>query len=314
MPPSNGLILAVPERWDEACFAVPTIRALSKSGILHAIICREEQELFWSTTSSLPRFLYSSKSSPANLAKQLGNNWETSLTWDSQTPATAFLKAKIPKRLGPTDSPLTKLFTNPLQITEKTSEHRTRRYINTALSFDIQVNQPEYFTPAPIGIQASPNSVLLCPESDFGPSHEWPLDRWQELAEALLDQGKIITIAGGLGGNRGHGKILANRLGNDVEFFHTAPLAAAIPHLAAHQIVIAADGSLPHLAAHAGSTCVTLFGPNDPSWKRPLGKHHVVLKKHVECAPCLSPKCLMDLRCQTQLEVSKVLSSIPKSF
>jgi ADP-heptose:LPS heptosyltransferase len=73
-----------------------------------------------------------------------------------------------------------------------------------------------------------------------------------------------------------------------------------------HGLVVAADGSLPHLAAHVGSTCVTLFGPNDPAWKRPLGKRHAVVRRHVECAPCLLAKCPMDLRCQKELEAERV--------
>jgi ADP-heptose:LPS heptosyltransferase len=102
------------------------------------------------------------------------------------------------------------------------------------------------------------------------------------------------------------GKILANRLGEGVEILQVSPLAGALPALAAYQTVIAADGSLPHLAAHVGATCITLFGPNDPAWKRPLGRRHAVVRRHVECAPCLLPKCPLDLRCQNQLDTDRV--------
>lgn len=310
---SGGLIIAAPERWDEACFAVPAIRAMQKSGLIAGLVCREEQEVFWETVTKSQRFTYSQKTSPRELAKRLGNNWESSLVWDSKVPANAFAKAKIQKRHGPEDSPFAKLLTHPIKIAESPTEHRVRRYLNTAQELGVATDKAEFFTAAALGIPATPNSVLLCPGSDFGPSHEWTLDHWQEVAEALLEQGKNITIVGAVGG-RGLGKILAARLGNDAEFFHAAPLAAAIPLLAAHQLIISADGSLPHLAAHAGSTCVTLFGPNDAVWKRPLGKRHVTVKKHVECAPCLSSKCIMDRRCQNELEVARVLKAIPPGF
>lgn len=103
---------------------------------------------------------------------------------------------------------------------------------------------------------------------------------------------------------------MAERLGGETGFFHAEPLAGALPQLAVQELTVAADGSLPHLAAHAGSTCVTLFGPNDAAWKRPLGKRHKVVKRHVECAPCLSAKCLLDGRCQAELEVARVLAAI----
>ncbi|MGJ8633282.1 MAG: glycosyltransferase family 9 protein [Luteolibacter sp.] len=313
MSSSKGLLIAAPERWDEACFAVPAIRALLRSGLPGGIVCREEQSDFWKTVSDLPQIHFSRKTTPAALASEIGGSWEASLTWEPGIPAKAFAKAGITRRLGPGSPAFKKLLTHPMEVAERAFEHRVRLYINTAVQMGISVDKPEYFVSAPIGIPAEPNTVLLSPDSDFGTSHEWPLGCWQELAEALMEQGKRITVAGVVGG-RGLGKVLASRLGNDSAFFHASPLAASLPLLAVHQLVIAADGSLPHLAAHAGSTCVTLFGPNDANWKRPLGKRHAIVKRHVECAPCLSPKCLLDSRCQNELEVSRVLAAIPKSF
>lgn len=307
------MLLGMPERWDEACFAVPAVRALVKSGLAGGIVCAEGQTDFWKTVSELPQFTFSPKTSAGAMAEKFGNGWEASVVWENGVAANAFSKAKIARRLGPNEAKLTKLLTHPLDVAEGPTEHRVRLYIKTCEQMGIQVDRPEYFAATPLGVSAATATVLLCPGSDFGVSHEWPMDRWQELAEALMERGKRVTIAGALGG-RGLGKILAGRLGAKVEFFHAAPLAAALPFLAAQQLVISADGSLPHLAAHAGSTCVTLFGPNDAVWKRPLGKRHVVVKRHVECAPCLSAKCLMDGRCQSELEVAQVLAAIPQCF
>ncbi|MGJ8642974.1 MAG: glycosyltransferase family 9 protein [Luteolibacter sp.] len=313
MSESKGMLVAAPERWDEACFSVPAMRALISTGLATGILCREEQAAFWKTVTDLPQTHFTARSKAAKLATEIGKGWDASLVWENGIAATGLTKSGIEKRLGPDEGKLGKLLTHPLTVRESPIEHRVRMYIGTCAQMGIEVNKPEYFMAAPLGIPADPNTVLLCPGSDFGASHEWPLDRWQELAEALLEKGKKITVAGVVGGRK-LGKVLADRLGGDAEFFHAAPMEAVLPLLAVHQLVIAADGSLPHLAAHAGSTCVTLFGPNDSVWKRPLGKRHVVVKRHVECAPCLSPKCLLDSRCQTELEVERVLAAIPGSF
>lgn len=313
MSDEKGMLVALPERWDEACFAVPAVRALVRSGLATGLVCREEQEAFWTTVCKLPMHTFSKKTSTGDLAKRIGDKWQAALVWEDGLAAKAIAKAKIERRLGPDVGRLPKLLTHPLDVLEGPTEHRVRMYIKTSEQMGVPVDKPEFFVAAPLGVPAEPKTVLLCPGSDFGPSYEWPLDRWQELADALIEQGKRLTVAGVIGG-RGLGKILAGRLGGDAEFFHAAPLAASLPLLAVHQLVISADGSLPHLAAHAGSTCVTLFGPNDAAWKRPLGKRHVVVKRHVECAPCLSAKCLMDGRCQKELEVEHVLAAIPGSF
>ena len=307
------MLVAMPERWDEACFAVPALRALVRTGLVGGLVCREEQEVFWKTVCDLPQIHFSMRTKAGALIEKIGGGWEASLTWEPGLAVKAFAKIGIERRLGPELMGLKKFLTHPMSVCEEPTEHRVRMYLKTCERLGVPVDKAEYFIAAPLGIPAAPGSVLLCPGSDFGASHEWSLDHWQELAENLLEQGKRITVACNIS-VRGLGKILATRLGGQVASFHASPLSAALPLLAAHQLVVSADGSLPHLAAHAGSTCVTLFGPNDAVWKRPLGKRHVVVKRHVECAPCLSPKCLMDLRCQKELEVAKVLAAIPKSF
>lgn len=303
------MLLGLPERWDEACFALPAVRALENSGLVGGLVLREEQAEFWKTVSGLPQVVFSEKSGVRKLAGELSGKWEASLVWEDGIAAQAFAQAKISKRLGPEKPVPGKLLTHPLDVAEGSTEHRVRLYLKTCERMGVAVDKPEYFAPVDLGIPPEPGTVLLCPGSNFGASHEWPLGRWQELGEALRTAGRRITVADVAGG-RGLGKMLAERLGDGTKFFHAEPLAGALPLLAVHELTVAADGSLPHLAAHAGSTCVTLFGPNDAVWKRPLGKRHKVVKRHVECAPCLSAKCLLDGRCQTELEVAKVLAAI----
>lgn len=305
----KGMLLGLPERWDEACFAVPAVRALETAGLLGGLVLREEQSGFWRTVSGLPQVVFAEKMRAGKLAEELRGVWDTSLVWHDGIAAEAFAKAKIAKRLGAGKTVPAKLLTHPLDVAEGATEHRVRLYLKTCEQMGVAVNRPEFFSPADLGIPPVAGTVLLCPGSDFGVSHEWPLERWLEVGQALRAAGRRITVAGVVGG-RGLGKILSERLGGGTEFFHAEPLAGALPLLAVHELTVAADGSLPHLAAHAGSTCVTLFGPNDATWKRPLGKRHTVVKRHVECAPCLSSKCLLDGRCQSELDVSRVLAAI----
>jgi len=311
MSSGKGMLIAAPERWDEACFSVPAIRALVRSGLVGGLVCREEQEAFWKSVCDLPQFLLGEKTRVGAFAKELGDGWEASLVWEKGLPAKAFSKAGISKRLGPSCAGLGKLLTHAMEISEEPTVHRVRFYLNSASEMGIAVDRHEFFEPAEMGISPAQGSILLCPDSDFGVSYEWPLARWQELSEKLIKQSKSIAIAC-LGGGRSLGTQLAEKLGDQAEAIAPISFGTSLPLLASKQIVVAADGSLPHLAAHAGATCVTLFGPNDAVWKRPLGKRHQVVKRHVECSPCLSAKCLMDDRCQNELDVAAVLAGISK--
>lgn len=301
--------MASPERWDEACFAVPAVRALLASGLGVGILCRMEQRGFWETVEHLTIVDFPAKSKPKAVAAKVAGSWQASLAWEEGAAAEVFKFAGIPRRLGPAGRKLGKLLTHPLGGAPGPLEHRVRFYLSAVEELGVTTARPEYFAPADLGIAPVPEAVLLCPGSDFGATHEWPLERWEEVSNKLLEAGHRVTVAS-VDGGRTLAARLVDKLGDGVEFFHANPLAGALPVLAVHGLVIAADGSLPHLAAHAGTTCVTLFGPNDPVWKRPLGKRHAVVRRHVECAPCLLPKCPMDMRCQKELDAARVWAAV----
>lgn len=305
------MLVAAPERWDEACFAVPAVRALVASGLATGILCAEAQRDFWLTVEGLTVIDFPVKTKAKLVAAKLSRNWRASLAWETGLPAEAFKLAAIPRRLGPGERKLNKLLTHPLGFAVGPLEHRVKHYLAAVEELGIETGRAELFAPSLSAVVPAPGSVLLCPDSDFGPNHEWPLDRWLDIAARLLEAGRRVTVAGVEGG-RGLGKTMASGLGEGVEFFQASPLGGTLPLLAAHELVIAADGSLPHLAAHAGATCVTLFGPNDPAWKRPLGRRHAVVRRHVECAPCLLPKCPLDLRCQNELETERVWQAVSR--
>ena len=307
----GGMLVAAPERWDEACFAVPALRAMVASGLGVGVLCAGEQREFWETIDGLAVVPFPPKARSKAVAAEIRGNWQASLAWNAGFAAEVFKIAGIPRRLGQEERKLKKLLTHPLAFTIGPLEHRVRYYLAAAEELGIGTAKPEFFAPASLGIEPVAGAVLLCPGSDFGPSHEWPVERWVEIAKRLIENGCRITVAS-VDGGRGLAKVLAENLGKSAEFFHAAPLAGALPVLAVHGLVIAADGSLPHLAAHAGATCVTLFGPNDPAWKRPLGKRHAIARRHVECAPCLLPKCPLDMRCQKELAVDRVWESVSR--
>jgi ADP-heptose:LPS heptosyltransferase len=301
--------VAAPERWDEACFTVPALRALVASGLETGVLCPASQRDFWTTVSGVRVVEYPAKVKAKQVAQEISGNWRASLAWETGLAADAFKIAAIPRRLGPSERKLNKLLTHPLGFTVGPLEHRVRYYLAAAEELGISTVQPEFFASAALGIGPAPDAVLLCPGSDFGPNHAWPVEGWVEIAKSLIANGRSITVAS-VDGDRGLGKTLADALGIRADFF---PAGALLP-LAGYSLVIAADGSLPHLASHAGATCAVLFGPNDPAWKRPLGRRHTIIRRHVECAPCLLPKCPLDLRCQTELALDRVWQAIAEKL
>lgn len=306
MSEGRDMLVAAPERWDEACFAVPAVRALCRAGLAIGVVCPEAQREFWATLPDVEIFGCDGKAK--EVAVRFGDGWKVSLAWENGVAAEAFERVGISRRLGPGVGKLRRRLTDPLEIAPGPLEHRVRFYLSAIEELGIKALDPSFFTPADLGVETQKGTVLLCPDSDFGESHEWPFDDWLTVAESLRQRGLRLTVAG-MATGRGLSTRLTDALGG-IEEFDASPLAGAMPLLAVHQLVVAADGSLPHVAAFAGATCVTLFGPNDPDWKRPLGRRHRFVRRHVECAPCLQARCPLDLRCQRELDPSVVIAAV----
>lgn len=304
-------MIAAPTRWDEACFAVPGVRALAASGVGVGVLCGAGQRTFWESLATVTVLDFPANATPRAMATEVAGKWQAALVWEPGRAAEACLRARIPRRLGPAATALKKYLTHPVALAaaEHPLEHRVRHYLRVLESLGLETARAEFFAPADLGVPRQARSLLLCPDSDFGRSHEWPLARWVEVGQTLLAEGWSLTIAGLTPGKR-LAELTRDHLGRQLPFLKIEALADMLPVLAGHALVLAADGSLPHLAAHVGAACVTLFGPNDPAWKRPLGKCHATVRRHVECAPCFLAKCPLDGRCQNELTVAHVLAEV----
>ena len=307
-PTHQPLLFAAPIRWDEACFAVPAARAMVAAGLRATVLCPAEQDAFWATLPGLERLAYGAKTSAKALTANLSGRFSAAFLWEPGLAADACAKAGIERRTGPAgERTLEKRLTESLPPPAPGPiEHRVRHYLAGAEALGLDTRIPALFEPAELGVSPVAGSLLLVPDSDFGRSHEWPLERWEELVNKLRESDASLSIAT----HSAWGRELARRLGEAATALDLPAFGDCLPLLAGFERVIAADGSLPHLASHAGATCIVLFGPTEPAWKRPLGKRHTVLRRHVECSPCFAAKCALDLRCQTELTVDAVLAAL----
>jgi heptosyltransferase-2 len=315
MPDRQGPLLVIsPVRWDEACFSVPSVRALIAAGLDPLVLCAEEMREFWQSIPGLEVMTHVANAKPKFIAADLSaKKFHNALIWEASSAADAARLAKIGNRIGPAIKSLKKILTQAITIGEAATDHRVRFYLQITMQMDVESYLPEFFAPLGPPAASRGDQILLCPDSDFGSSHEWPLDRWLEIARDLIDAGKKLLLIR-INTGRQLASRMAEALGDAIECKDIAAAHEAFSLFANHRFFIGADGSMPHLASHFGATCIVLFGPNDPHWKRPLGKRHTVLRHHVECAPCLLAKCPLDLRCQNELETARVAKAVREAI
>jgi heptosyltransferase-2 len=61
-----------------------------------------------------------------------------------------------------------------------------------------------------------------------------------------------------------------------------------------------------HIASAFGVPLVAIFGPTDPVTTSPFGKGHELIRKPVECSPCLLRECPIDHRCMERIGSEEV--------
>jgi heptosyltransferase-2 len=71
-------------------------------------------------------------------------------------------------------------------------------------------------------------------------------------------------------------------------------------------LLISNDMGLAHIAPAVGTKTITIFGPTDPDTTRPYSNNATIVRKMVECAPCMLRDCPIDHRCMTGITVEEV--------
>jgi heptosyltransferase-2 len=128
-------------------------------------------------------------------------------------------------------------------------------------------------------------AVALCPAT-VGPGRRWPVQRYGELARALVADGIAVWVLGSPA-DRPLATAIATAGGTAVRDLTGPDLRDAILALKAVDIAVANDSGLLHVAAAIGTPAVGIFGPSSPHLTGPLNP----LAAAVEPACSTCPAC-----------------------
>jgi len=309
------LAIASPTSVSEACFSVPAVRSILRAHPDKTVVILAPAQIapVWRKIPGIDQILtYQPSDPPRKLAKILadcGLPFDSSIAWDQNPAALAFAKAGIRQRLGYPTENLARLLTHPVQVVRETGpvEHQVNHYLLFVSTLGINPFQPANFETPKRPAPGDSFRVAIVPGSDFGSAAEWPLPSFVELAKAIAQQCQLVILPSP--GRPQPAKTLAKELGN-AALVNPVKGDQLIDFLATCQGLVANDGSLPHLASLVGTPSVVLFGPNEPEWKRPLGKIHRILHHREACSSCLLAKCPLDHRCLVEISVAEALEEL----
>jgi lipopolysaccharide heptosyltransferase II len=156
--------------------------------------------------------------------------------------------------------------------------------------------------------------VALCPAT-VGPGRRWPVDRYGELARALVEDGIAVWVLGSPD-DRPLATEIAKAGGSAVRDLTGEDLRDAVLALAAADAAVANDSGLLHVAAALDTPAVGIFGPSRPHLTGPLNPLAAAVEpSQAVCPTCGRKDCTrLDHRRTEDIPVEPVLEAVRRTL
>jgi len=150
--------------------------------------------------------------------------------------------------------------------------------------------------------------VAIAPSS-FAPSRRWPVERFALLADRLAqDFGAKIVLLGSVSDAHVAFGMSGLMKTPPISLVGKTSLLSLSAVLKRMTLLIANDSGVAHLACALGTPYLVLFGAGDPSVTGPWGGRAKLIKKDLDCSPCVKQTCSKDLECMKAISVDEVLA------
>lgn len=128
----------------------------------------------------------------------------------------------------------------------------------------------------------------------------WPIEKWNELAELLTNQYGVKVIALGKFGDDFYSMRVLNNISNKIILAKDTTLKQAMAVIKRCNLFIGADSSLLHLASCMGVNTIGLYGATSSDYIYPyFHRHNVIISKaKIDCMPCYPGR----ISCQRKTE------------
>lgn len=290
-------ILAVETRHlGDVLFATPALRSLRKAFPKSriAILLKPGLESLLNGNPNVDEVLLYEDGKYTQMVEMIaGRNFDTAVLFDrDERPAQLVFQAGVPKRIGYDRPPARPFLTTAVPRTEQGKseviwskklaeaaggvqvEDHTELFLGTLtakvfLKWNIQPGRP----------------ILIHPGSESSvPYKRWPVDRYAEVAQHLLENGHTIILTG-----LSSEQPMADVFPKDarcISLFGQTSLEELIHLISKCRLLITNDTGPSHIAAALNIPCIAITGFADPKIYHPYPQPHRALYHPIPCSPC----------------------------
>ncbi|HED00496.1 MAG TPA: lipopolysaccharide heptosyltransferase II [Proteobacteria bacterium] len=240
--------------------------------------------------------------------------------------------ARIPRRAGYNTDARSLLLTHGVPLKKETKKiHQVYYYLRMLEGLGLEVDQkPQLFLkPAPDDIAWARKALLplipplkkgdtggfsdenkligINPGAAYGPAKRWLPERFVELAGMLTRQVDAKVVVFGTNADRKVGEgALAKAPECVINMAGKTTLGQAMALMAQCRVFITNDSGLMHVAAALHIPLVAIFGSTNPVTTGPFSDRAVIVRKDIDCSPCLKAVCPVDFRCMKAITTEEV--------
>ena len=155
------------------------------------------------------------------------------------------------------------------------------------------------------GVDSTKKTVALGVGSTNSRAKRWHAAAYARLNDLLqTETGANVVLVGAKDEADVSGEVYAKSEKKPIILTGKTNLAEAVAVLAEVDLLVSNDMGLAHIAPAVGTRTIVIFGPTNEKTTRPTGAE--IIRKPVECAPCMLRDCPIDHRCMTRISPAEV--------
>ncbi len=149
--------------------------------------------------------------------------------------------------------------------------------------------------------------IGMAPGAAYGPAKRWIPARFAAVADRLIGRFSCpVMLFGGAGDRMITEAVQSAAQSPFVDIAGRTNLREAIALIARCDLFITNDSGLMHVAGALDVPTVAIFGSTNPLTTSPPGERTVIVRKAVDCSPCLKKECPTDFRCMELVTVEEI--------
>ncbi len=157
------------------------------------------------------------------------------------------------------------------------------------------------------GIASRRPLVGIAPGAAYGPAKRWFAERFAAVADRLVGRFSCpVLLFGGAGDRASTEAVQLAAQSTLIDIAGRTGLGEAIALISRCDLFVTNDSGLMHVAAALGVPTVAVFGSTNPQTTSPMGERTVIVRRTVDCSPCLKPECPTNFKCMDLVSVDEV--------